>query len=51
MSKSLSTGRFKYADLKEFDPSKYSSNSSKVRSVCVKVICVLHVDLEYPKKF
>ena len=51
ISKSLSTGGFKYIDLKEFNPSKFSSNGSQIRSVYVKFICVLEVDLEYPEKF
>ena len=42
MSKLLPTSGFKWIDLKEFDLSKYTSNSSKG--------CVLEVDLEYPKE-
>ena len=42
MSKFLPTSRFKWINPKEFDRNKYSSNSSKV--------CVLEVDLEYPKE-
>ena len=41
MSKFLPTGRFKWMDPKKFELNKYSRNSSKV--------CVLEVDLEYPK--
>ena len=42
MSKFLPTTIFKWIDPKEFDLNKYTSNSSKV--------CVLKVDLEYPKE-
>ena len=38
----FTTGRFKWIDHKEFDLNRYTSNSSKV--------CVLEVDLEYPKE-
>ena len=41
MSKFLPTGRFKWMDPKKFELNKYSRNSSKV--------CVLEVDLDYPK--
>ena len=42
MSKCLSTSGFRWIDPKELDLNKYTSNSSKV--------CVLEVDLEYPKE-
>ena len=41
MSKFLPTSGFKWIDQKEFGLNKYTSNSSKV--------CLLKVDLEYPK--
>ena len=41
ISRFLPTSGFKWIDHKEFDLNKYPSNSSKV--------CVLKVDLEYPK--
>ena len=43
MSKFLPTNEFKWINPKEFDSNKYSNNSSKV--------CVLEVDLEYPKEY
>ena len=42
MSKFLPTSGLKWIDPKEFDLNEYTSNSSKV--------CVLKVDLEYPKE-
>ena len=42
MSNFFPTSVFKWIDPKEFDLSKCTSNSSKV--------CVLEVDLEYPKE-
>ena len=42
MSKFLPTSGFKWIDPREFDLSKYTSNSWKA--------CVLEVDLEYPKE-
>ena len=42
MSKFLPTSGLKWVDIKEFDLSEYTSNSSKG--------CVLEVDFEYPKK-
>ena len=42
MSKFLSRSEFKWIDPKEFDLKKSTTNSSKM--------CVLEVDLEYPKE-
>ena len=42
MSKFLPANGFKWIDPKEFDLSKYTSNSSKG--------CVLKINLEYPKE-
>ena len=42
MSKFLPAGGFKWINLRDFDINKYTCNSSKV--------CVLEVDLEYPKE-
>ena len=42
MPKFLPISGFKWIDPKEFDPNKYTGNSSKG--------CVLEVDLEYPKE-
>ena len=43
MSKLLPVSQFKWIDPKELDMNKYTKNSSKV--------CVLEVNLEYPKEF